>query len=218
MERCAWCFALPILASLATLATGQDPAIDKSEALKWLDRFAVDQALFDSADVQSLRDRVAAMSPAEAAAWWQDFSLRREMLDDPSWTETNAWLRQYLRVQAVYSDQQIREFRAQAFAKVQESARGLKEVQDEITARRMRVKSESQMSHDARQRLLASTMADLEVGRRIHEAGLMRPARVPMTSGPVVTRNYARRYYYPPLINSYGVAQWAVFRQVFPRW
>lgn len=50
----------------------ETPAETKKAALEWLDAFAKRQVLFHPDDVRKLRARVEAMTPEEAAAWWEE--------------------------------------------------------------------------------------------------------------------------------------------------
>src|SRR6266850_890306 len=68
----------------------------KKEALEFLDSYARFQVLFHPEDVKKLRDRVAAMTPEEATAWWAKTTPQRQLLTSPEWAETEAWLRKFL--------------------------------------------------------------------------------------------------------------------------
>src|SRR4051794_25180107 len=107
-------------------AAAQSPAPNnekiKKEALEFLDNYARFQVLFHPEDVKKLHDRVAAMSPEEAAAWWAKTEPQRKLLTSPEWAETENWLRKFLQVQAKYSDEEIRAFQTQADEKAKESA------------------------------------------------------------------------------------------------
>jgi hypothetical protein len=62
---------MSLTAGLAAHATAQTSVASadktKKEALEWLERFARFQVLFHADDVKKLQERVAAMSPEEAA-------------------------------------------------------------------------------------------------------------------------------------------------------
>src|SRR5437763_1524570 len=80
--------ALPFmsLATAQTAAPSADPK--KKEALEWLDRFSRYQVLFHAEDMKKLRQRVEAMSPEEAAAWWEKTAPQRQLLSSSQWRET----------------------------------------------------------------------------------------------------------------------------------
>jgi hypothetical protein len=144
--------------------------------LEWLDQYAVRQALFHPGDIEKLRTRVAAMSPMEAKKWWEESASRRELLDDPEWRETEKWLREFLRVQAIYSDDQIRELQAKAFQKSEMSARSLREVMDDITRKRRELAQGARQSDEIRKEMIAARDAFREENAREKEAARRRTA------------------------------------------
>src|SRR5262245_5995334 len=99
---------LAALASVASRVNAQASAAGdktKKEALEWIDSYARFQVLFSKDDMKKLRDRVAAMTPEEAADWWKKTTRQRLLLTSPQWQETENWLRKFLDVQAKYSDE-----------------------------------------------------------------------------------------------------------------
>src|SRR5436190_23287907 len=91
--------------SLAQTQTPSPPTErTKQDALQWLTSFGRYQVLFHAEDVKKLQERVAAMTPEEAAKWWDRTAPQRKVLASPEWDETERWLRQFLDVQAKYSD------------------------------------------------------------------------------------------------------------------
>lgn len=105
--------ALVVAASLAFVlvsraARERDRGRPKS-ALQWLDAYAVRQVLFHPKDVQKLREKVAAMSPAEAQDWWDKTAVAKCWTAESRGSER--WLQEFLRVQAIYSDDEIRTYK-----------------------------------------------------------------------------------------------------------
>ena len=216
-----WCAIGFCLCTLGNAAFGQDATETtlpvKQQALRWLDRFAVNQALFSEQDVQKLRNKVAGMSDEEAQKWWDDTAIRRELLDSPDWQETQQWLKEFLKVQAIYSDEHIRFFQSEAFTKAQESPRSLKEAMDEITALRRRFASGAKISEATRNQLLASQEAYRQQEVRAREAAVIQSASAAPAAGTIQRRDIPSRYN-RPLVTSLDVARWTVLREVFPRW
>src|SRR4029079_15887641 len=124
--------------------------------LVWLVVFARVQVLFHVDDVKKLRERVAAMSPAEAAAWWDKTAEQRQVLTSPQWRDTERWLREFLEVQAKYSDEDIRYFPSEAAAKGKESAASLQDVLDRIAQARRRLLGAAQVSEETRKMQLVA--------------------------------------------------------------
>jgi hypothetical protein len=218
------------LVALVTLLVGNGPSAlaqtaapsaekTKKQALEWLDSFARFQVLFSADDVKSLRDRVASMSPDEAAAWWEKTTPQRKLLSSPEWSETENWLRKFLNVQARYNDDEIRYFQTEAATKAKDSAGSLQEVLDRVTKARRKLIAGSQASEDVRQMQLAANEAyrQQEVRRR-EEARRQASAQPAATfPAPPTVRQYPAGYN-APLIDSIDVARWAVLRELYPRW
>lgn len=215
------------LASLLVSALAfneRSPAADaeatKKEALTWLDDFASRQVLFHADDVKKLKAKVEAMSPEEAVLWWEEKAPQREALSSPEWLETERWLREFLRVQAIYSDDDIRAFQKEAVASTKESSESLEEILERVTQARLKLRAGSQSAAQARKAQVAAVEAfkrdqvqQRERARR--EAHAAAPARN-VAPAPVVKQQRTR--YNEPLVDSLDVARWTVLREVFPRW
>jgi hypothetical protein len=194
-----------------------DAVDDKKSALQWLDRFSREQVLFHEEDVKKLREKVEAMSPEEVSKWWKERASNREMLDSPEWQESQNWLREFLRVQARYSDDDIRLFQSEAFAQARESVGSLNEVLQNLIKYRQRFRSAAQTSDQTRQLQLAANNAFRQEQVRQREARWQRPAPQPNVPQPTATREQPTRAN-DPLITSLDAARWTVLNQLFPRW
>lgn len=86
----------------------------RREALSWLDRYLSVEVLFREQDMQAIRKQVEEMSPVELKEWMQKTEEVRAVLDSPEWRKTREWLRDFLKKQALYSDEEIEQFRADA--------------------------------------------------------------------------------------------------------
>ena len=214
-------FCVFVLGTSATPAMSQTSAavaVDvKAQALQWLDRFSREQALFHEEDVKKLREKVEAMPPEEVAKWWQERTPQRELLDSPQWRETQTWLREFLRVQARYSDEDIRTFQSDAFSKARESAESLSDVLKKVMHYRQQLRAGSQAAEQTRQLQLAANQAFRQDQVRQREARWQRPAPQPNTPQPVTPRERPGRSN-EPLVDSLDVARWMMLNQLYPRW
>jgi hypothetical protein len=192
----------------------------KQEALAWLTSFSRYQVLFHADDVKKLKERVEAMSPEEAAKWWDRTAPQRKVLASPEWAETESWLRQFLDVQAKYSDEEIRARQKEAATSASESAGSLQEVLDRITQARRRLAAGSQLAAQTRQLQVEANQAFRQEEVRQREAARARaaaaPTPAPGRAPPARPGGPAR--YNEPLINSLDVARWAVLREIYPAW
>ena len=86
----------------------------RKEILAWLDARLDTQVLFTREHFKKVRADVSGM-PAEQLRTWLDKTeqVRAEM-DSPQWRRTRKWVKEFLAVQAVYSDEQIEALRNKA--------------------------------------------------------------------------------------------------------
>ncbi len=87
----------------------------REETLKWLDKFLADSVLMTPDDVAKIRDAVAGMTPSQLERWLIQTKKLRDYVESPVWQETKRWLREFLRVQAIYSDEEIEKLREEIF-------------------------------------------------------------------------------------------------------
>jgi hypothetical protein len=116
------CLAVGVVLCAAAGVNGAAPAAGavaspktpNQEAIAWLDHFATEQVLFHDQDIARIRKRMAAMSPSKAQQWLDETAGIRRELDSPEWQKTRQWLRGFLKVQAIYTDKDLKEFREKA--------------------------------------------------------------------------------------------------------
>lgn len=206
-----------LVAHAAAQTSARSPEQIKRDALEWIDGFAGLQVLFHPDDVKKLRDRVAAMTPEEAAVWWEKIQPQRKILFSPEWSETESWLRQFLHVQARYTDEEIRQFQAEAAAKAKDSPASLQEVLDRVTQARRNLIAGSQAAEQTRQLQVAANEAyRQDAVRRREEARRLANAPAPRTvPAPPPPREYRTRIT-EPFIDALDVARWTVLRDLFP--
>ncbi len=201
------------------VADSKEDVAAKEQALKWIDRFAAEQVLFSPRDVEKLREKVGKMTETEATAWWDKSASHRELFDSKDWQETRRWLREFLRVQAIYSDEQVEHLQSEAFARAKQSSRSLKDVMDELTTRRKELAAGHQSSEWMRQQRQKYYQAYRQEQVAAREAAMRASARRsasrPRPNTPVVKKREYRRS--PPLISSRDVARWSVMSNFWSR-
>lgn len=195
----------------------RSPEKIKQAAQEWLADFAKFQVLFNAEDVKKLQERVAAMSPEEAAAWFEKTAPQRQMLSSPEWVDTENWLRRFLNVQARYSDEQIRAFQTEAATKAKDSAVSLATVLNRVTEARRRLVTASQQSEATRQLALDANRAFQQNETRLREARRQNDSP-PVATLPTPTVREHPAPNHAPLIDSLDVARWTVLNQLFPNW
>lgn len=215
---------LPIAVLLVSLtlaaatATADDSEATKKEAVAWLEAFAGRQVLFNADDVKKLQARVEAMPADEAAAWWEKNASQREALSSPEWLETESWLRKFFEVQAIYSDDDIRAFQAEAKADAKESGESLEKILDRVTQARLKLSSASQSAATVRKAQVAAVEAFQKDQVRQREQARRQARSVPTPTSPAPVKPKRPSRYNEPLVDSLDVARWAVVREIFPRW
>lgn len=79
----------------------------RERTLLWLDTFLTESGLLEQGDIEQIREAVAQMSTTQLRDWLEQTQELREYVESEQWQRTKQWLREYLRVQAVYSDEQL---------------------------------------------------------------------------------------------------------------
>jgi hypothetical protein len=107
------------------------PKTPNQKALAWLDHFATEQVLFHDQDIARMRKKMAEMSPKKAQQWLEATADIRRKLDSPEWQKTRKWLSEFLKVQAIYSDKELKEFREKAMGvKPAELGKMMREIEE----------------------------------------------------------------------------------------
>ena len=114
----AWC-AVPIAYGQPPAKTAADESLSSSqrrdETLKWLDKYLADSVLMSSEDSSKILNGVAQMTPSQLDQWLIHTQKLRDYVGAPEWQDTKKWLREFLRVQAIYSDKEIKKLRDDVF-------------------------------------------------------------------------------------------------------
>jgi hypothetical protein len=83
----------------------------RETTLLWLDSFLTESNLLRQEDISKIREAVSQMSPSQLREWLEQTKQLREYVESEQWQETKQWLREFLRVQAVYSDEELQKLR-----------------------------------------------------------------------------------------------------------
>lgn len=83
----------------------------RESTLLWLDTFLTESGLLEKEDIQKLREAVSQMSGTQLDQWLEETKPLREFVKSERWRETQRWLREYLRVQSAYSEEELEKLR-----------------------------------------------------------------------------------------------------------
>ena len=193
-----------------------DAAITKDDVLAWIDEYRKEQVLFHDEDIARLRKELADDTPEEAAKWWAKSADVRAALKSPEWQETRTWLKEFLKVQAIYSDKDLAAFREEAKEAAKESPRKFIEMLQDVEAKRRRFASNAAQSNRLRQAKLGLNEA---YRQEAHNSRQVQRQTAAGTSLPQRVTAPERRQYQRPraLVDSLDVARWEVMRN-FWRW
>jgi hypothetical protein len=203
------CFATTLLAQ-------ERPSVDyRQQALKWIDTFSTQQVLFHRDDMARVRKEIEAANDAEAKQWWEETAEVRAALDGPKWKETQRWLKEFLKVQAIYSDEQIAQFRDEASSAVKTSPAEFLALLDSIEAERQRLISGAASSARLRDQQLAIVSAYRRENVQQRDAARFATER----TGTIAPRTVVRRDVYgappPPLVNSIDAVRWTLMGRLW---
>jgi hypothetical protein len=88
----------------------------QEKVLRWLDNYLTDSVLMREEDMAKIREAVAQMTPSQLDQWLKQTQTLRDFVASSQWQATKRWLREFLRVQAIYSDAEIEQLRDEVFA------------------------------------------------------------------------------------------------------
>ncbi len=193
----------------------------RREALNWLDEYLTSQVLLKKEDSARIRETVSQMSPSQLQDWLEKTQKIRAFLESDDWQDTNTWLREFLRVQAIYSDEEIETLKDK-ISKADPDE--LLEILEDIEAKHNSLRSMHRASNQNRQAELKARDAMIKqqsaaAAAARKSSGGSRPL-FGSTQGKAANKYTASKGYRPPrpLITSNEVAREAVQRQVFPGW
>lgn len=107
--------------SLTTAAWGQDLLDDanlpiqerRDLTLRWLDQYLTESDLLRKEDMDRIKAAVEQLTPSQLELWLGQTKDLREFVESPKWQDTKVWLREFMRVQKMYSDAEIARLRAE---------------------------------------------------------------------------------------------------------
>jgi hypothetical protein len=79
--------------------------------LRWLDRFLTESDLLKKEDFLKIRQAVEQMPSSQLQQWLEQTKTLREYVESDRWQTTKRWLREFLRVQNMYSESEMQQLR-----------------------------------------------------------------------------------------------------------
>ncbi len=216
-----WLLVLGLGMAVATanFACAQTAEDERAETLAWLDQYLSQSDLLDPKTLVQIRAAVKQMTPSQLDRWLAQTRQLREYVSSPQWQETRAWLQGFLKVQAIYSDQEIQEFRQKLFnANPDELLAMLQKIQakhESMVWMHQASQQSRQMAVSARERQIARQDAANNAAQQAAAAARQTPL-FGSTGGAAGGRPRDSGYQIPgPLINSRMMAQWTAFMGVW---
>lgn len=196
-----------------------DAADAKVTALKWIDSYREAQVLFHKEDMDRLHKKLATATPEQAAGWLKETKDIRNALDSQEWQETRVWLKEFLKVQAIYTKEQIEHFREEAKEAAKKSPEKFKELLMDVENKRAKLISGAATSARLRQQKLAVAEAYRKEEAAARDAARIAAAKqAEVRSAPQSVQKRPERQRPPQLIDSLDVARWSVMRGFWPGW
>lgn len=212
---------------LTTAAWGQDLIDDanlpiqerRDLTLRWLDQYLTESDLLRKEDMDRIKAGVEQLTPSQLELWLGQTKDLREFVESPKWQDTKVWLREFMRVQKMYSDAEIARLRAEL---VNADAPQMLAILKRIQAKHDSMVWMHQASDKSRQ-LSMRTREENIAAQEAAAAALRNPA-APAASQPAVAQSGGTRtrsgYQVPSsLIMSRQVARAEVWAQAWgPMW
>jgi len=223
-SRIVMLLALLIVTCQVTISRAQissedlsDPSLTAEErkqaTLLWLDKYLADSALMSEEDTGMIREAVARMSPSQLKKWLEETRELSERVESPEWQATKKWLRGFLRVQAIYSDEEIEQLRRDIR---NADAEGMLVIMQRIQAKHQSLVRMHQASEQSRKSQVQQRSATVAKQAAAAKSQPSRPSNLPLF-GSGFTKGQTRSSGYrppPPLINSRDVARGTVWTEV----
>ncbi len=193
--------------------SGERTSAEQRQAtLDWIDTYLSETVLFKRDDVEAYREKIKRMTPAEMEQWTEKTHDVRAILESKEWQLTDAWLKDFLKVQAIYSQEEIDAFQAEAASA---TSADLIEMLKDIEHRYKQLIWMRSVSERKRE---ASLQRAVDAAKPpVSTPTPSRRATFGSTPSANVKARYAGRGVPAPLIDSRTVARETVRREVFPR-
>jgi hypothetical protein len=185
-------------------ATADSPptvAEQRQKVLGWLESYVGNEVLLKPDGLSTLIERVRSSSDGEFAKWYQETRRLREIVQSPEWLETRQWMREFLAAQAMYSDEELEQFRVDIARMTPDE---VTEVIERIGRKRQSLIWARRASQRNRRASLALSAGLMQQQRLASPAGTARPAwfgpanraPLPRKSTYAERRNSFRRNFY----------------------
>jgi hypothetical protein len=94
-------------------AAGSPPTVDeqRQKVLRWLESHLGNEVVLKPDGLSALIEKVRSLSDEEFTQWYQETHRLRAIVQSPEWLETRQWMREFLAAQAIYSDEELEQFR-----------------------------------------------------------------------------------------------------------
>jgi hypothetical protein len=203
-----------------------DPSLPVQErrdiTLDWLDRYLTESDLLRQEDMDKIRTAVMQMSPSQLEQWLTQTKDLRVYVESEKWQKTKKWLREFLRVQAVYSNAEIQQLRSDI---VNADAQQMLAIMKRIQSKHDSLVWMQQASEKSRQiaiRARDEDVATQEVAKIATNAARQSDTAVvgsPQSGAAQTNRNRSGYQVPGSLITSREVAQVAAWREAWgPMW
>ncbi len=193
----------------------------RESTLLWLNTFLTESDLLKQGDVDKIRQAVAQMSPSQLERWLEQTKTLRIYVESEKWQSTKRWLREFMRVQAMYSDQEIQKLRDDIVrADADQLLAILKRIQakhDSLVWMQQASERKRQIEVQTRDERLAAQASAAAAARVTPPSNVLLPGAAGGAGG--ATRPSSGYQVPGPLINSREMARAAVYSELWgPGW
>lgn len=213
-----YCLASSALAEdqQSSKTRSDEPSDPNAKAIQWIDEYRKVQVLFHDKDLALLRSKIASSSREDAKKWLDNSVEVRAALESAEWKSTREWLREFLKVQAIFSDEEIEQLRAEAKLAAEESPETFKAILARIEKERttlVRGAENAEQLRKSRLRLVHAYRQDEVTSRR-----LVKQAAASIGAGTGQSAEKRQVIRPRPIVTSLDVARWNVMRNFWGSW
>jgi hypothetical protein len=190
----------------------------RESTLRWLDAFLTETSLLRPEDMAQIREAVAGMSTSQLEQWLAQTKTLREYVEGEAWQRTKTWLREFLRVQNVYGEDELQRLRDQL---VNAEADQMLAILKQIQARHDRLAWMHNAAEQKREFAVRGrdfSVAEQQAANRAARAAApleLPPVGDTTAAAPGINRVPRGTVIPSPLINSRDVARMAVWSEIW---
>jgi hypothetical protein len=205
----------------AAASAAASPESPNQKAVAWLDHFAFEQVLFHAHDIALIRKKMVESPPGRAQQWLDETAELRRKLESPEWQETRKWLSRFLKVQAIYTEEELDKFHRKVMAatpaELGKMMRGIEERRSTLSSKASAAARRRQQMMEINNAFKRRQFSQRQVVRRAasQAANFGTTKSTKVIGKPSYAKRFALR---APLISALGVARWAVYRSMWSRW